>query len=305
MAPSPPARPQRLLYLGSPGLAVAPLEALVAAGYDIVLVVTRPDKRRGRGGATTPSPVKEAAERLGLAVSHDVDDALGCRADLGVVVAYGRLIKPYVLDTVAFVNLHFSLLPRWRGAAPVERAILAGDATTGVCLMALEEELDTGGVYRRTEVPIDPEESLEELRGRLVGLGTSLLLDALASGLGPAVPQAGEPTYAAKVQPDELALDFNRPAVALGRIIRLGRAHTTFRGKRLLVHRARARPAQLDSEPGTLVVGGETAGAPEVWVACSTGSLELLDVQPEGRARQGADAWARGSRPTANERVGA
>src|SRR5690606_11775797 len=111
-------------------MAVPPLEALHAAGHDVVLVVTRPDRRRGRGSAVSPSPVKAAAEELGLAVSHRVDDVVDAGADLGVVVAFGQLVKPRVLDAVPMVNLHFSLLPRWRGAAPVERAILAGATET-------------------------------------------------------------------------------------------------------------------------------------------------------------------------------
>ena len=123
-----------------------PLRALVGDGHDVRLVVTQPDRKRGRGGALVPSPVKQAAAELGLPVSHRVDDALDAGADLGVVVAFGRLIKPHVLERLPMINVHFSLLPRWRGAAPVERAILAGDTETGVCIMALEESLDTGPV---------------------------------------------------------------------------------------------------------------------------------------------------------------
>ena len=135
------------------------------------------------GGATcVPSPVKAAALELGLPVTDRVDDVLDADVPLGVVVAFGRLIKPHVLEAVPMVNLHFSLLPRWRGAAPVERAILAGDERTGVDLMAVEEGLDTGGTYRRTEVPIGPDDTLEELRGRLVEEGTRLLVSALAGG---------------------------------------------------------------------------------------------------------------------------
>ena len=125
---------------------MGPLQALVAAGHEVVLVVSQPDKRRGRGGALLPSPVKAAAVELGLPVTERVDDLLDAGAELGVVVAYGRLIHPHVLAVLPMINLHFSLLPRWRGAAPVERAILAGDPVTGVCVMALEEGLDTGPV---------------------------------------------------------------------------------------------------------------------------------------------------------------
>ncbi len=228
----------RLVFLGTPEAAVAPLQALQADGFDIALVVTRADARRGRGSGLSPSPVKAAALELGLPVSHRVDDVLDVGADLGVVVAFGRLVKPHVLDVVPMVNLHFSLLPRWRGAAPVERAILAGDAWTGVCLMDVEEGLDTGGVRAEAELEIGRDETADELRARLVEAGTGLLRHALRTGLYPATPQMGEPTYAAKIEPDELRLDWTRPAVELHRVVRVGGAFTTFRGKRLKVWRS-------------------------------------------------------------------
>jgi methionyl-tRNA formyltransferase len=306
--PAPPAHTRRLAYLGSPDLAVGPLEALVAAGYEVTVVVSRADKRRGRGGELTPSPVKAAAQRLGLAVSSDPDDVTRSGAELGVVVAFGRLIKPHLLAQVPFVNLHFSLLPRWRGAAPVERAILAGDAVTGVCLMALEEGLDTGPVYRRDEVEVAEGETLEALRGRLVELGTAQLLDALAHGFGVAVAQEGEPTMAAKVDPAELHLDLTRPAEELARVVRLGRAWTTFRGRRLIVWQARSVAGAVSG------VGSGTGTSPEsdadpgtldgVRVATGAGWLELIEVQPDGRSRQAAEAWRNGSRPAAGERLG-
>ena len=288
-------QPRRIAYLGSPDLAVPPLEALVDAGYEVPLVVSRPDRRRGRGGQLSPSPVRAAALRLGLPTSDRVDDLLDCGAELGVVVAFGRLIKPHVLERVPLVNLHFSLLPRWRGAAPVERAILAGDERTGVCLMEVAEELDTGGVFRRAEVEIGPEETLDELRARLVDLGTELLLRALAEGLGEPEPQVGEPTYAAKLEPEELHLDWSSPAVHLGRVVRLGRAWTTAAGRRLIVWRARPHEEDVDGPPGTL--RGTS-------VATGRGSLELLEVQPEGRGRQQAEAWRRGARLADGERLG-
>ena len=149
-------------------MAVPPLRALVAAGHDVALVVTRPDRRRGRGTAASPSPVKAAALELGLPVSHDVDDALGADAELGVVVAFGRIIKPHVLEALPMINVHFSLLPRWRGAAPVERALLAGDEVTGVCVMGVEETLDTGPVYGCRTVPI-PGDTTAEAAARRAG----------------------------------------------------------------------------------------------------------------------------------------
>jgi methionyl-tRNA formyltransferase len=191
-----PAHPRRLVFLGTPAFAAEPLRALVDAGHEVALVVSQPDKRRGRGGKLVPSPVKQAALDLGLPVADRVDDTLDAGADLGVVAAFGRLIKPHVLERLPMVNLHFSLLPRWRGAAPVERAILAGDERTGVDLMVVEEGLDTGGIYDRAEVDIGPDETADELRARLAALGSSLLLRNLADGLGTPRPQEGEPTYA-------------------------------------------------------------------------------------------------------------
>lgn len=289
-----PDRPQRLVYLGTPDVAVPPLRALHAAGFDIPLVVSRADKRRGRGGGLSPSPVKAAAAELGIPVTTDVDATLEVGADLGVVVAFGRIIKPHVLDAVPMVNLHFSLLPEWRGAAPVERAILAGDARTGVCVMAVEEGLDTGGVYRRSEVDIGPDETLDELRGRLVDIGSELLVAALRDGLGAPEPQEGEPTYAEKIRPDELALDWHRPAVELHRLVRIGGAWTTWRGKRLKIHATR-----VVDDPG-----GEPGSVVGPVVATGAGGLRLLQVQPEGKARQEAEAWLNGARPGPDDRLG-
>jgi len=214
-----------------------------------------------------------------------------------------------VLDRLAFVNMHFSLLPRWRGAAPVERAILAGDRRTGVCLMGLEETLDTGGVFRRAAIDIGGDETLDELRGRLVELGTGLLLDALAEGFGPPEAQVGEPTLAAKIDPAELRLDWARPAVELHRVVRLGRAWTTFRDRRLLVRHARlpaARPAAGVAVPAAPVPAPGTIddAAGSVLVATGEGWLELVEVQPEGRGRQPAAQWRRGSRLAPGERLG-
>jgi methionyl-tRNA formyltransferase len=263
----------RLVYLGTPAMAVPPLEALVAAGHDVVLVVTGVDKRRGRGGDLTPTPVKEAALRIGLPVSHVVDDVLTVGAELGVVVAFGRLIKPHVLERVPMINLHFSLLPRWRGAAPVERALLAGDTTTGVCVMAVEEGLDTGGVFARAEVAIGVNTTADELRRELVAVGTRLLVTTLAAGLGEADPQVGDVTYAAKIDPAELRIDWSRPAAENDRLVRLGGAWTTFRGARVKIH-----AAELD---GDVLV-------PTV-------------VQPAGKPTMAFDAWRNGARPAPGE----
>ncbi|MHB1138646.1 MAG: methionyl-tRNA formyltransferase [Microthrixaceae bacterium] len=282
----------RLVYLGTPGAAVPPLRALHDAGHEIVLVVSRPDARRGRGSARTPSPVKAAALELGLPVTDDLDDVRAVNAELGVVVAYGRIIPVELLDRLAMVNLHFSLLPRWRGAAPVERAILAGDERTGVCVMDVEEGLDTGGVHACAEVPIDDVVTAEELRAQLAGLGSELLVDTLARGLGAATPQSADGvTYARKLTPEDRQLHWDHPAIELQRVVRVGAAHTTFRGARfkVLAVEPAAEPLPEPAEPGTFVAA--------TTVATGTGALRLLRVQPEGKAAMDAAAWANGARP--------
>jgi methionyl-tRNA formyltransferase len=288
-----PPEPRRLVYLGTPVMAVPPLRALVAAGWDVAAVVTRADARRGRGGGLSPSPVKAAAEDLGLPVVHRAEEVLDLDADLGVVVAYGALVRRPVLERLAMVNLHFSLLPRWRGAAPVERALLAGDRETGVCLMQLEEGLDTGPVFARRVVPIDPRTTATELRAELVETGTDLLLEALREGLRDPEPQRGETTYAHKLDPAELRLEWAQPARVLDRVVRVGGAWTAVRGRRLKILEASVE--DRSGEPG--VVDGVAVGTGE-------GSLVLVTVQPEGKGPMAARAWANGARLEPHERLG-
>lgn len=291
-----PAHPRRLVYLGTPEMAVPPLEALVAHGFDIALVITRIDKRRGRGNELSPSPVKAAALRLGLPVSHRVDDALEVGAELGVVVAFGQLIKRPVLESLAMVNIHFSLLPRWRGAAPVERALLAGDTETGTCLMQLEEGLDTGPVFDRVVVPIGPTTTAASLRAELVEAGTAQLLRGLTDGLVDPEPQTGEPTYASKLDASELEIDWTRSAAEIDRLIRLGGAHTEFRGKRFKVIDAVVALGEGDElAPGELR---------DDRVGTGSDQLTLAKVQPEGKPVMEASAWRNGARPAAGERLG-
>ena len=257
---------------------MGPLRALVEAGHEIVLVVSQPDRRRGRGSALVPSPVKKAAVELGLPASDRVDDVIGSGAELGVVVAFGRLIRPHVLDAVPMVNLHFSLLPRWRGAAPVEWSILSGDTATGAAVMALEAGLDTGPVYAVEETTIDPDETADDLRRRLAEAGTALLVRLLDDGLPEPTPQDGETTYARKLEPEDHHLDWAQPASQLHRVVRLGQAWTTLRGKRLRILRARPAVDDLDLQPGEVDPATGRVGT-------GAGTLELVEVQPEiGRA---------------------
>ena len=272
---------RRLVYLGTPAMAVPPLQALVAAGHEVVLVVTRTDKRRGRGGELSPSPVKAAALELGLPVSHDLDDVARCGAELGVVVAYGRIIPATLLTSLPMINLHFSLLPRWRGAAPVERAILAGDASTGVCVMQVAEGLDTGDVLDVVEVPLGESTTADELRRQLVEVGCEQLVRVLDGPLPAGVAQEGAPTYAAKITPDDLRIDWMAPADMALRQIRVGGAWTTFRGKRMKVLAAEG--------------GGDSTGL------VPGGSLVLTSVQPEGKGPMTLVDFARGARPNPGE----
>jgi methionyl-tRNA formyltransferase len=249
--------------------------------------------------------VKAAALELGLEVTDDLEQVASAGVELGVVVAYGRIIPARILEAVPMINVHFSLLPRWRGAAPVERAILAGDEVTGVCLMRLEAGLDTGPVLSCAEVEIPVEESARQLIARLADLGARLLVDLLDGGvdsIGTGQPQEGEPTYAAKIEVSELELDFGTPAEQLGRIVRAGRAWTSFRGSRLIVSRARPHPGADPGGGADLALPGTLDGTK---VLTGDGWLELLEVQPEGRRPVEAVEWLRGARPAPGERLGA
>ena len=283
-----PAAIHRLVYFGTPEVAVPPLLALRDAGFEIVLAVTGPHRRRSRRAPPEPTPVGRAAAGLGIPVAHDPSAAVGAAgtADGAVVVAYGQLIGRDVLAALPAVNVHFSLLPRWRGAAPMERAILAGDETTGVSLMALTETLDAGPLYARAETPIGPAETLAALRERLVALSCPLLVDLLRAGPRDPARQQGEVTWAAKITDEDLRLDWDRPAVELHRRVRLGRAWTTLAGERLRIIGASVI-AGHQGPPGVLqglVVGTAADG------------LRLEAVQAAGRRAMPAAQWHRGAR---------
>ena len=296
----PPAHPKRLVFMGTPQLAVPTLAALHESGFEIPLVVSQPDRRRGRGKSLAPSPVKAAALDLGLDVTDRVDDSLDVGADLAVVVAFGRLIKRHVLEVLPMVNLHFSLLPRWRGAAPVERALLAGDDRTGVCVMRLVEELDAGGVYARAEVAIQPDSTLETLRNELVDVGTQLLVSSLNEGLGPAEEQQGEIVYAHKIRREELRLDLGLSAIQLDRVIRLGGAWVEFRNKRLRIWEAEVSDDQGETEEERVDVGEVSNSG---LLGTGDGSLRLIEVQPEGKQRMAAAAWLNGAQLGPEDRL--
>jgi len=293
----------RLVFFGTPTPAVPVLHAIHDAGHDVALVVTQPERRRGRGGAPVSSPVHAAAAALDLPVrtparARDVVDELTATAvTAGVVVAFGQLLPEPVLAAVplGLVNLHLSLLPRWRGAAPVERAILAGDAETGVSVMRIDAGLDTGPVFRTVRTPIGDDETGGALTDRLVALGTPALLDVLAAlpELEP-TPQQGEPTYADKLTVDEFHLDPAQPAAGLARAVRAGNprpgAWLVAGGKRVKV--LRAHPVPGDPPPGPTPHELRWPGAT---IQTTAGRLVLDEVQVEGRRTMPADAWLAGS----------
>jgi methionyl-tRNA formyltransferase len=291
-----PTYPKRLVYLGTPALAAEPLHALVDAGFDVALVVTRVDKRRGRGSELAPSPVKAAATKLGIPVSHNVEDVLTVGADLGVVVAFGQLIKPHILEALPMVNLHFSLLPRWRGAAPMERALLSGDRETGVGLMQLEEGLDTGPLFAEVRTTISADDTGDSLRECLTSLGSEMLVRCLRTGLSTPSPQKGEPTYAAKLSMNDLRINWSLPASVIDRVIRLGGAWTTADGRRLKVVSATIQSGDAAGSTGQLV------GAV---VQTGDGLLRLDKVRPEGKGVMAIKDWLNGAgRSLANSVLG-
>ena len=280
------ARP--LVFLGTPTAAATVLSELIRNGFEIAHVITRADARRGRGSSTTPSPVKQVAVDNAIDVSHDMTwlKENSEREMLGIVVAYGKIIPASVLSHTPMVNVHFSLLPRWRGAAPVERAILAGDATTGVCIMNVEETLDTGDVFAQRGMNILDSHTAANLTTDLALLGAELLVDTLNSGLGAGVPQEGETTYATKVSTDELRLDWNLSSVEVLRRVRAVRSYTMLGNQRLKIIQAESLQNAEHLSSGHCDANG--------CVGTRDGAVRLVAVQPEGKAVMDAAAWLRG-----------
>jgi len=280
----------RLAFLGTPEAAVPSLRALVEAGHDVAMVISQPDRRRGRGALVTASPVKAAAEELGLIVAADLAALDDVDVERAVVVAYGQLIPGTLLERIPMLNVHFSLLPRWRGAAPVERAILAGDEVTGVGIISLETTLDTGPLHgeRRTSTR---GKTASALTAELAEMGAALLVDVLddPQALASPRPQVGPSTYAAKLTPADFRLNATMSPLEATRVVALERAFLTVQGRRLKVHSVDPSDAQLAA--GTLRARGS-----EVVVGLTGGALALGWVQPEGSRAMSAAAWWAGAR---------
>ena len=290
----------RVIFMGTPDFSVPALEA-VHAQHEVVCIYTQPPRPAGRGKKPRPTPVQARAEALGLDVRHPASlkdpaaqaEFAALNADIAVVVAYGLILPQAVLDAprLGCLNIHASLLPRWRGAAPIQRAIMAGDSETGICIMQMEAGLDTGPVLLRDTTPIAPLDTAQTLHDRLSDMGAKLIARALAqlSDLTP-TPQPEEGvTYAAKIDKAEARIDWTRPAEDVARHIR---GLSPFPGVwfdspfgRLKLLNARAVDGQ--GSPGTLIDG--------LTIACGTGAVEVLDVQREGKRAMSAQEMLRGA----------
>jgi methionyl-tRNA formyltransferase len=279
----------RVVFMGTPVFAVAALDALVAARHDILAVYSQPPRPAGRGQQPRPSPVQARADTLGLPVRHPVSlrnaeaqaefAALG--ADVAVVVAYGLILPQAVLDApgMGCLNIHASLLPRWRGAAPIHRAVMAGDAETGVCIMRMEAGLDTGPVLLREAVPVGAGDTTGDLHDRLATLGGQLVVEALRRlpDLTP-VPQGDDGlTYAAKIDKAEARVDWSRPATEVLRQIHGLSPHP---GAWCMVGRERVKLLRARVVEGQGVPGAMLRG---FTVACGTGAVEVTELQREGK----------------------
>ena len=312
----------RVAFLGTPQVAVQPLRTLAADDrVEVVVVITNPDRPRGRSSTPRPPPVKVAARDLGLEVwqperpAEVVDDLRALDLDVAAVVAYGALLPTDVLESTrhGFVNLHYSLLPRWRGAAPVQHAVMAGDEVTGLTTFLLDEGMDTGPVLRMLPVPIGPDDTSGDLFDVLNARGAEVLVDSLVGlvdGSITPVPQPEEgATVAPKIDPEDVRIDWSAPAPVVSALVRGANprpgAHTTWRGERCKVWRARvATPAltgdAVGAAPGTVVASTEEGPV----VACGTGAVVLTVVQPANRPRQSGRDFVNGQQPVEDERFG-
>jgi methionyl-tRNA formyltransferase len=307
----------RVVFAGTPGFAVAALEAIAEAGHDLMLVLTRPDRASGRGLATVSSPVKRAAERRGIPVFQpaslrDVDAQArvrGVDADVMVVVAYGLILPQPLLDLPrrGALNIHASLLPRWRGAAPIQRAIMAGDRQTGISIMQMDAGLDTGPVVLREAIPIAPDATSGTLHDQLAALGAKLIVSAFDQLARGTLTRAAQPsdgiTYAHKIEKIEACIDWTRGADEIERCLR---AFDPSPGASTVLGRSEMkvwRAAVLPGEPGA---AGTVlrAGPSGIDVACGDGALRILELQRAGGKRLSAEALLRGFPVRAGDRLG-
>ena len=309
----------KLIFAGTPEFAATALAATLAAGHEVVLVLTQPDRPAGRGMALQASPVKRLAEQHGIPVFQPLtlkdaaarERVAAVGADVMIVAAYGLILPQAVLDMPRFgcINIHASLLPRWRGAAPIQRAILAGDAQTGVCIMQMEAGLDTGPVLLSQSLAIDAADTAATLHDRLANLGASLIVDALGRLPLPVSSQSEEGvTYAAKLEKSEALIDWSKSAAEIDRQIRAFNpfpvASTTLDGVSLKIWAAQLEPADRcspDAVPGELLVADRRG----IVVACGSGALAITELQKAGGKRLQVAQFLAGHPLSAGARLGA
>ena len=295
----------RLVFAGSPAAAVPSLRALIASSHDVVAVVTREDSPQGRKGVLTPTPVAVVAEEHGIPViktnrlAGDATDAItALDADLGVIVAYGGLVREPLLSAPGkgWINLHFSILPRWRGAAPVQRAIIAGDDTSGASVFQLVPELDAGDVFGTITEPIGRFQSAGNLLDSLADSGAALLatvVDGIADGTARAEPQVGDVTLAPKLTLPDGVVDWESDADTVTQLIRgvtpEPGASTMLDGARLKILEARIARDSPRLAPGHLAQEGKL-----ILIGTATDPVELVTVHPAGRKAMNAGDWWRG-----------
>ncbi len=279
----------RLIFFGSPEISVPVLDAL-SKKHEVVLTVTRGPKKRGRGGELLPTPVELFARENNISVTYDPNEAMHVNAEAGVIVAYGALIKEPLLSSMPLLNLHPSLLPRWRGVAPVEAAILAGDAETGICVMRIVKELDSGPIFAQTRMNLDSNSYAHVLYEELFNRGSDLLLNLLDVGLPHPVPQAGDATYSEKFTRDDFRINWTGERETALRQIRCDRAWTTLNDETFRIWRASA--TDETGEAGAL--NGNV-------IHTSDGGIVLEEVQPANKPRMSFEDWQRGARLTGQE----
>lgn len=312
---APAAQKRKVVFMGTPDFAVAALEAIVAAGHDVAAVYSQPPRPAGRGHKLQPSPVHKRATELGLPVRHPLSfkkDPAACadfaalQADVAVVAAYGLILPQEVLDAPVFgcVNIHASLLPRWRGAAPIQRAILAGDTQSGVCIMQMEAGLDTGPVLLKGETAITPATTAQSLHDDLAALGAKLIVEALAKidTLTPVPqPEAGV-TYAHMLSKEDGRIDWTQSAAEIERQMR---ALTPWPGVWTRHHGARLKviAAEIEKADGRHGKPGEIIDRHCV-VACGSGSLKLATVQPENRKPMDGLSYMNGTHTSIGDVLG-
>ena len=298
----------RILFMGTPDFALESLKALCEAGYDVSAVITQPDKPKGRGHHLTPPPVKVYAQEKNIPVLQPLtlrgEEFAATLAEINpeliVVVAYGRILPKNVLDYPKYgcVNVHGSLLPEYRGAAPMQRAIIDGKAVTGITTMLMAEGLDTGDMLLKAEAKIEENDNFEIIHDRLAALGASLLIDTvkgLERGDMTPIPQGEGATYAAKIEKSDCLIDFSRPVCEIHNLIRglspmpLAFTHTPD-GKLLKITESRIFSSEkADAESGTVI---STDG--EIRVACGDGIISILGVVPEGKGKMRASDFING-----------